>query len=49
MHLVEYESVDGRVWQRTETTEEQEGILSTLKIEEPPRIWHIALRKTKNS
>ncbi|MCL4440716.1 MAG: IS1634 family transposase [Firmicutes bacterium] len=46
MHLVEYESVDGRVWQRTETTEQQEGILSAIKIDEPPTIWHIALRKT---
>ncbi len=47
MHLIEYESVDGRVWQRTETTEEQDGIFSALKIDEPPRIWHIAPRMTK--
>jgi transposase len=47
MHLIEYESVDGRVWQRTETTEEQNGIFSALKIDEPPRIWHIAPRTTK--
>jgi transposase len=45
MHLVEYESEDGKVLQRTELTEKQQGILSLLKLPEPPKILDIRLRK----
>ena len=45
MHLIEYESIDGNVWQRTELTEAQKTILSLLKLPEPPKIWEITLRK----
>lgn len=45
MHLVQYESEDGQVWQRTEITEAQKRIFSLLKIPEPAKIWDISLRK----
>ncbi len=39
MHLIEYKGPEGTVWQRTETTTEQNEILSQLKFEAPPRIF----------
>lgn len=43
MHLIEYESVDGKVYQRTELTELQKGILLRLEIPQPAKILDIAL------
>ncbi|CAA7600887.1 Transposase, IS4-like [Acididesulfobacillus acetoxydans] len=45
IYLVEWESTDGKVFQRTELTQEQTGIFSALKLPEPPRIWDISLPK----
>ena len=45
MHLIEQESTDGKVWQRTELTEAQKTILFLLDLPEPPKIWDIFLRK----
>lgn len=45
MHLIEHETEDGKVWQRTELTEEQKRILFLLEIPEPARILDITLRK----
>ena len=48
MHLIEYESSDGKVFQRTEITEGQKRILSLLKIPEPAKILDISLfRRSK--
>jgi hypothetical protein len=44
LHMIEYRSVDGTVKQRTELTEEQQGILSALQLPEPPRIWDISVK-----
>ncbi|MCP3775653.1 IS1634 family transposase [Paenibacillus sp. MZ04-78.2] len=44
VQLVEYESHDGKVQQRTELTPEHLGIVSALKLTEPQRIWGISLR-----
>jgi transposase len=44
LHVIEYRSVDGTVKQRTELTEEQQGILSALQLPEPPRIWDISVK-----
>ncbi|ODA38709.1 IS1634 family transposase [Desulfosporosinus sp. BG] len=43
MHLIEYESTDGKVYQRTEITEGQKRILFLLKIPEPAKIQDISL------
>ncbi|ODA41190.1 Mobile element protein [Desulfosporosinus sp. BG] len=43
MHLIEYESTDGKVYQRTEITEGQKRILFLLKILEPAKIQDISL------
>lgn len=43
MHLIEYESTDGKVYQRTEITEGQKRILFLLKISEPAKILDINL------
>lgn len=45
IHLIEYESVDGKVFKRTELTKEQIGIFSATKLPEPPKILDISLRK----
>lgn len=45
IHLIEYESVDGKVFQRTELTKEQISIFSAIKLPEPPKILDISLRK----
>ncbi|CAA7601094.1 Transposase, IS4-like [Acididesulfobacillus acetoxydans] len=45
IYLVEWESTDGKVFQRTELTHEQTGIFPALKLPEPPRIWDISLPK----
>lgn len=48
MHLIEYESSDGKVFQRTEITEGQKRIFSLLKIPEPAKILDISLfRRSK--
>ena len=48
MHLIEYESSDGKVFQRTELTASQKRILSLLKIPEPAKILDISLfRRSK--
>lgn len=43
MHLIEYESMDGKVYQRTELTESQKSILLLLEIPEPAKILDITL------
>ena len=43
MHLIEYESPDGKVYQRTELTESQKRIILLLKIPEPAKILDISL------
>lgn len=43
-HLIEYESIDGKVWQRTELTEAQKRILFLLEIPEPAKIWDISIQ-----
>nr|WP_243138154.1 transposase [Heliorestis acidaminivorans] len=49
LHLIEYKSEDGRVWQRLKITQKQKYIFDTLKLEEPPLIWEICLRKAQKS
>lgn len=44
MHLIEHESVDGKVFQRTELTEGQKRILFLLQVPEPAKILDITLR-----
>lgn len=43
IHLVETRSADGTVFQRTELTDEQRGILLQLELPEPQQIWDISL------
>jgi len=45
MHLIEYESTDGKVYQRTEITEGQKRILFLLKIPQPAKILDISIFK----
>ena len=45
IHLIERESPDGKVFQRTELTKEQMSIFLTTKLPEPPRILDISLRR----
>lgn len=45
MHLIEYESEDGKLYQRTELTKLQKGILLALEIPEPAKILDISLFK----
>lgn len=45
IHLIEHESVDGKVFQRTELTKEQMDIFSAVKLPEPPRILDISLKR----
>ncbi|MEA5024611.1 hypothetical protein SDC9_48214 [bioreactor metagenome] len=45
MHLIEHQSSDGKVWQRTELTEGQKRILFLLEVPEPARILDITLQK----
>lgn len=45
MHLIEYESTDGKVFQRTEITDAQKRILFLLEIPEPAKILDISLQK----
>ena len=45
MHLIEYESTDGKVYQRTELTESQKSILLLLEISQPAKILDISLFK----
>ncbi|WP_291300118.1 transposase [Desulfosporosinus sp. BICA1-9] len=45
MHLIVYESTDGKVIQRTEITEAQKRILFLLEIPEPAKILDISLQK----
>ncbi|GAB6172991.1 hypothetical protein JCM15765_24690 [Paradesulfitobacterium aromaticivorans] len=49
LHLIEYESIDGKVWQRTELTEAQKRILFLLEIPEPAKIWDISILKGSKS
>ncbi len=44
LHVVEYQSQDGTVKQRTEFTDEQRGILSAVNVPEPPRIWDVSMK-----
>jgi transposase len=44
VHLVEYESSDGKVQQRTEFTPEHLSIVWALKLTQPERIWGISLK-----
>jgi len=45
MHLIEYESTDGKVFQRTEITEAQKRILFLLEIPESARILIFPFRR----
>jgi hypothetical protein len=45
MHVIEYESTDGKVYQRTELTEAQKRILFLLEIAEPAKILDISVKK----
>lgn len=45
IHLVETRSADGTVYQRTELTDEQRGILLQLELPEPQQIWDISLNQ----
>jgi len=45
MHLIELESDDGKVLQRTELTQRQKDILFLLNLPHPPKILDILLRK----
>jgi hypothetical protein len=44
IHLVEYQSVDGTVRQRTELTSEHQAIVSALELPEPQKIWGISIK-----
>jgi len=39
MHLVEIQTKDGRILQRTELTPEQSNILKKLNISPPPKVY----------
>lgn len=41
MHLGEFAGPEGAVWQRTETTTDQQRLFTALRIPEPPRIFAI--------
>ena len=43
MHLGEFSSKDGRVFQRTELTPDQSNILNRLKIVTPPAVYDVRL------
>ncbi len=49
MHLIQYESTDGKVYQRTELTESQKGILLRLEIPEPAKILEISLLRVSKT
>jgi len=44
IHLVTFESKDGRILQRTELTSEQSNILKKQNISHPPKICRVNLR-----
>ncbi len=44
MDLVEFQSKDGRVLQRTELTPEQTNLLKKLNISPPPRLLRIDIK-----
>jgi len=39
MHIVEIQTKDGRILQRTELTPEQSNILKKLNISPPPKVY----------
>jgi len=44
IHLVTFESKDGRILQRTELTPEQSNILKKLNIPHPPKVYKVNLK-----
>jgi transposase len=44
MHLVEFQSKDGRILQRTELTPEQTNLLKKLNISPPPKLFRIDIK-----
>jgi transposase len=44
MHLVEFQSKDGRILQRTELTPEQTNLLKKLNFSPPPKLYRVDLK-----